>query len=89
MHLKLQKLIFDTRDTMWKIPGKGFGLLLLLFEWGTTWPFLLPSLPFQQIPFSDKIGEVVQVGLMLIMLSCFLSHCLTLESNFTNNSRKL
>ena len=47
----------------WKLGRQGFGILLLLFEWGTTWPFYMPSLtiPIPQIPFADDIGCVVRV----------------------------
>ncbi|KAL1685857.1 hypothetical protein GGG16DRAFT_97456 [Schizophyllum commune] len=37
-----------------------FGVLLLIFEWGTTWPFWMPPQPPQDIPFKDDIGKVVR-----------------------------
>ena len=40
---------------------QGFGVLLLLFEWGTTWPFYIPPNPIHEIPFHDEIGMVVRV----------------------------
>jgi hypothetical protein len=38
-----------------------FGILLLIFEWGTTWPFYMPPVPVQEIPFHEEIGTVVRV----------------------------
>lgn len=54
-----------------------FGILLLIFEWGTTWPFLMPDLPVEQIPFKDDIGKVVRVCLCNVNIPlkrfiCFL-----------------
>lgn len=41
-----------------------WGVLLLIFEWGTTWPFWMPEgVPVDQIPFKDDIGKVVKVSL--------------------------
>ncbi|KAH8826946.1 hypothetical protein DL96DRAFT_1710101 [Flagelloscypha sp. PMI_526] len=39
---------------------QGFGALLLIFEWGTTWPFWMPPIPAADIPFKDDIGKVVR-----------------------------
>ena len=50
-----------TRSEKLKEGRQAFGVLLLIFEWGTTWPFYLPDLPIQKIPFSDDIGKVVWV----------------------------
>lgn len=45
----------------WKLGRQGFGVLLLIFEWGTTWPFYMPSLTVPKIPFASDIGSVVRV----------------------------
>lgn len=51
-----------------------WGVLLLIFEWGTTWPFWMPEgVPIDQIPFKDDIGKVVKVSLEDILLY----HCLS------------
>lgn len=39
-----------------------FGVLLLIFEWGTTFPFIMPDVPVQDIPFKDDIGKVIRVS---------------------------
>ncbi|KAJ7699635.1 hypothetical protein B0H17DRAFT_1049098 [Mycena rosella] len=39
---------------------QGFGALLLIFEWGTTWPFWMPPVPATEIPFQDDIGKVIR-----------------------------
>ncbi|KAJ7699300.1 hypothetical protein B0H17DRAFT_306718 [Mycena rosella] len=39
---------------------QGFGALLLIFEWGTTWPFWMPPMPATEIPFQDDIGKVIR-----------------------------
>ncbi|KAJ6532402.1 hypothetical protein B0H19DRAFT_1187437 [Mycena capillaripes] len=43
---------------------QGFGVLLLIFEWGTTWPWLMPDLPVADIPFKDDIGKVVRTVIL-------------------------
>ncbi|KAJ6464267.1 hypothetical protein C8R47DRAFT_1156255, partial [Mycena vitilis] len=43
---------------------QGFGVLLLIFEWGTTWPWLMPDLPVGDIPFKDDIGKVVRTVIL-------------------------
>ncbi|KAJ6546714.1 hypothetical protein DFH09DRAFT_1281827 [Mycena vulgaris] len=43
---------------------QGFGVLLLIFEWGTTWPWLMPDLPVADIPFKDEIGKVVRTVIL-------------------------
>ncbi|KAJ7196975.1 hypothetical protein GGX14DRAFT_671435 [Mycena pura] len=43
---------------------QGFGVLLLIFEWGTTWPWLMPDLPVADIPFKDDIGRVVRTVIL-------------------------
>ncbi|KAJ7248375.1 hypothetical protein C8J57DRAFT_1189594 [Mycena rebaudengoi] len=43
---------------------QGFGALLLIFEWGTTWPWLMPDLPMADIPFKDDIGKVVRTVIL-------------------------
>ncbi|KAF9078583.1 hypothetical protein BDP27DRAFT_1309824 [Rhodocollybia butyracea] len=48
-----------------------FGVLLLIFEWGTTWPFLMPDVPVEQIPFKDEIGKVVRTLILPTILSNF------------------
>ncbi|KAF5362766.1 hypothetical protein D9758_011720 [Tetrapyrgos nigripes] len=48
-----------------------FGVLLLIFEWGTTWPFMMPNVPVEQIPFKDEIGKVVRKLLLPTILSNF------------------
>ncbi|KAJ7462528.1 hypothetical protein FB451DRAFT_1266935 [Mycena latifolia] len=47
---------------------QGFGALLLIFEWGTTWPFLMPPVPAADIPFKDEIGKVVRTVLLPTIL---------------------
>ncbi|KAJ7920182.1 hypothetical protein B0H13DRAFT_1987346 [Mycena leptocephala] len=47
---------------------QGFGALLLIFEWGTTWPFLMPPVPAADIPFKDDIGKVVRTVLLPTIL---------------------
>jgi hypothetical protein len=44
-----------------------FGIFLLTFEWGTTWPFYMPSVPVQEIPFHEEIGMVIRVRRSCIM----------------------
>ncbi|KAK0487092.1 hypothetical protein IW261DRAFT_1414854 [Armillaria novae-zelandiae] len=46
-----------------------FGILLLIFEWGTTWPFYMPPIPTQEMPFKDDIGRVVRTLLLPTILS--------------------
>ncbi|KAF8518762.1 hypothetical protein JB92DRAFT_2901577 [Gautieria morchelliformis] len=41
---------------------QGFGALLLLFEWGTTWPFYMPSLPNVPAMNLPHIGNIPLVG---------------------------
>jgi hypothetical protein len=41
-----------------------FGVLLLIFEWGTTWPFYIPPNVIAEIPFSNEMGMVVRVRLI-------------------------
>ncbi|KIK68344.1 hypothetical protein GYMLUDRAFT_80817 [Collybiopsis luxurians FD-317 M1] len=48
-----------------------FGVLLLIFEWGTTWPFIMPDMPVEQIPFKDEIGKVVRTLILPTILSNF------------------
>ncbi|KAE9405529.1 hypothetical protein BT96DRAFT_326944 [Gymnopus androsaceus JB14] len=48
-----------------------FGVLLLIFEWGTTWPFMMPDLPVEQIPFKDEIGKVVRTLILPTIFSNF------------------
>jgi hypothetical protein len=48
-----------------------FGVLLLIFEWGTTWPFVMPDLPVEQIPFKDEIGKVVRTLILPTIFSNF------------------
>ncbi|KAK7451190.1 hypothetical protein VKT23_012522 [Stygiomarasmius scandens] len=48
-----------------------FGVLLLIFEWGTTWPFMMPDVPVQQIPFKNEIGQVVRKLILPTILSNF------------------
>jgi hypothetical protein len=59
----------DSDDKTWsdyfKLARQGLGVLLLIFEWGTTWPFYMPNVPIQQIPFSDDIGKVVRVRFII------------------------
>ncbi|KAJ7763482.1 hypothetical protein B0H16DRAFT_1414207 [Mycena metata] len=65
---------FDTADEntptleKWKqtlTKGRqGFGVLLLIFEWGTTWPWLMPDLPLADLPFKDDIGKVVRTVIL-------------------------
>jgi len=43
---------------------QGFGVLLLIFEWGTTWPWCMPDLPVADIPFRDDIGRVVRTVIL-------------------------
>ena len=43
---------------------QGFGALMLIFEWGTTWPFIMPPMPATDIPFKDDIGKVVRTVLL-------------------------
>jgi hypothetical protein len=47
-----------------------FGILLLIFEWGTTWPFYMPPVPIEEIPFHDQIGTVVRVRRFFTCPSC-------------------
>ncbi|KAF8520402.1 hypothetical protein BU17DRAFT_14519, partial [Hysterangium stoloniferum] len=49
----------------------GFGILLLFFEWGTTWPFLMPSIPIHEIPFFDDIGMVVRKAILPTIVANF------------------
>ncbi|EIM82825.1 uncharacterized protein STEHIDRAFT_102234 [Stereum hirsutum FP-91666 SS1] len=54
-----------TRSEQWQETFKKgrqyWGVLLLIFEWGTTWPFWMPEgVPVDQIPFKDDIGKVVK-----------------------------
>lgn len=46
-----------------------FGILLLIFEWGTTWPFYMPPIPAHEMPFKDDIGRVVRTLLLPTILS--------------------
>ncbi|KAK0503636.1 hypothetical protein EDD18DRAFT_1098986 [Armillaria luteobubalina] len=46
-----------------------FGILLLIFEWGTTWPFYMPPIPTHEMPFKDDIGRVVRTLLLPTILS--------------------
>jgi hypothetical protein len=48
-----------------------FGVLLLMFEWGTTWPFIMPDVPVEQIPFKDEIGKVVRTLILPTIFSNF------------------
>ncbi|KZP16644.1 hypothetical protein FIBSPDRAFT_865791 [Athelia psychrophila] len=48
-----------------------FGILLLIFEWGTTWPFYMPDVPIAQIPFSDELGTVVRKAVLPTILANF------------------
>ncbi|KAF5355403.1 hypothetical protein D9757_012554 [Collybiopsis confluens] len=48
-----------------------FGVLLLIFEWGTTWPFIMPDVPVEQIPFKEDIGKVVRTLILPTILSNF------------------
>lgn len=46
---------------------------MLIFEWGTTWPFWMPEgVPVDQIPFKDDIGKVVRVSHLQIVFLCDL-----------------
>ncbi|KAJ7611169.1 hypothetical protein FB45DRAFT_1037506 [Roridomyces roridus] len=60
----INQFFASSDDTSWQEKfTKGrqyFGVLLLIFEWGTTWPFIMPDLPVEQIPFKDEIGSVVR-----------------------------
>ncbi|KAH8926611.1 hypothetical protein BT69DRAFT_1331109, partial [Atractiella rhizophila] len=55
----------------WRQGRQYFGVLLLIFEWGTTWPFLMPDLPIQDIPFKDDIGKVVRTAILPTILKNF------------------
>ncbi|KAK0460021.1 uncharacterized protein EV420DRAFT_246831 [Desarmillaria tabescens] len=56
------------KDTI-KKSRQYFGILLLIFEWGTTWPFYMPPVPAHEIPFKDDIGRVVRTLLLPTILS--------------------
>ncbi|KAF7982600.1 hypothetical protein HWV62_27626 [Athelia sp. TMB] len=55
----------------WKQSRQYFGILLLIFEWGTTWPFYMPDIPIAQIPFSDELGTVVRKAILPTILKNF------------------
>ncbi|KAH7869525.1 uncharacterized protein C8R40DRAFT_1176669 [Lentinula edodes] len=65
----------SSEDVTWQEKFKKgrqyFGILLLIFEWGTTWPFLMPDLPVEQIPFKDDIGKVVRTLILPTIFSNF------------------
>lgn len=72
--------IFGENISKWRdIRRQYWGVLLLIFEWGTTWPFWMPEgVPIDQIPFKDDIGKVVKVSLELLPLSVSLSICMNM-----------
>ncbi|KAJ3999719.1 hypothetical protein F5050DRAFT_851599 [Lentinula boryana] len=65
----------ESEDATWQEKFKKgrqyFGILLLMFEWGTTWPFIMPDMPVDQIPFKDEIGKVVRTLIMPTIFSNF------------------
>ncbi|KAG7444148.1 uncharacterized protein BT62DRAFT_900581 [Guyanagaster necrorhizus] len=46
-----------------------FGILLLIFEWGTTWPFCMPPVPPCEMPYKGDIGRVVRTLVLPTILS--------------------
>jgi len=74
--VEIDRFFVDNED---KKPGwsdylkekrQGFGVLLLLFEWGTSWPFYIPPNPIPEIPFSNGMGMVVRKAILpTIMLN--------------------
>ncbi|KAJ3764452.1 hypothetical protein EV360DRAFT_77397 [Lentinula raphanica] len=65
----------ESEDATWQEKFKKgrqyFGILLLIFEWGTTWPFVMPDMPVEQIPFKDDIGKVVRTLILPTIFSNF------------------
>ncbi|KAF8578126.1 hypothetical protein K439DRAFT_1362995 [Ramaria rubella] len=56
----------------WMQGRQGFGALLLIFEWGTTWPFYVPpGIPVHQIPFAENIGQVVRKAIFPTIFANF------------------
>ncbi|KAJ4490009.1 hypothetical protein J3R30DRAFT_3746956 [Lentinula aciculospora] len=71
----INKFFIESEDATWQDKLKKgrqyFGILLLIFEWGTTWPFIMPDLPVEQIPFKDDIGKVVRTLILPTIFSNF------------------
>jgi len=59
----------ETWSDSFKRGRRYFGILLLIFEWGTTWPFYMPPVPVQEIPFHKEIGTVVRKAILPTILS--------------------
>ncbi|KIM76980.1 hypothetical protein PILCRDRAFT_825736 [Piloderma croceum F 1598] len=59
----------ETWSDSFKRGRQYFGILLLIFEWGTTWPFYIPPVPVQEIPFHKEIGTVVRKAILPTILS--------------------
>ncbi|KAJ3746581.1 hypothetical protein DFH05DRAFT_963567 [Lentinula detonsa] len=71
----INQFFVESEDTTWQEKFKKgrqyFGILLLIFEWGTTWPFIMPDMPVDQIPFKDEIGKVVRTLILPTIFSNF------------------
>ncbi|THU87068.1 hypothetical protein K435DRAFT_762888 [Dendrothele bispora CBS 962.96] len=71
----INQFFAESDDATWQEKFKKgrqyFGVLLLIFEWGTTWPFMMPDVPVEQIPFKDEMGKVVRKLILPTILSNF------------------
>ncbi|KAF8588716.1 hypothetical protein K439DRAFT_1629524 [Ramaria rubella] len=67
----LLPLVFEILPLLPRLLYLGFIISLLVFEWGTTWPFFMPSLLVHRIPFASDIGSVIRNAVLPTIISNF------------------